>query len=43
MITLETDRLVLRMLGHEDFEAYAEMHGDPEPKDLASARSILLE
>ena len=30
MITLETDRLTLRMLRESDFSAYAEMCGDPE-------------
>src|SRR5438105_11796255 len=30
MITLETDRLILRMLRESDLDAYAEMCGDPE-------------
>jgi RimJ/RimL family protein N-acetyltransferase len=30
MVTLETDRLVLRMLRESDLDAYAEMCGDPE-------------
>jgi RimJ/RimL family protein N-acetyltransferase len=30
MITLQTDRLTLRMLGEADFDAYAEMCADPE-------------
>jgi RimJ/RimL family protein N-acetyltransferase len=30
MVTLETDRLTLRMLRESDFEAYAEMCADPE-------------
>jgi RimJ/RimL family protein N-acetyltransferase len=30
MVTLETDRLVLRMLCESDLDAYAEMCGDPE-------------
>ena len=30
MITLETDRLILRMLQPSDLDAYAEMCGDPE-------------
>jgi RimJ/RimL family protein N-acetyltransferase len=30
MVTLETERLRLRMLGASDFDAYAEMSGDPE-------------
>jgi RimJ/RimL family protein N-acetyltransferase len=30
MVTLETDRLTLRMLCESDFEAYAEMCADPE-------------
>lgn len=30
MVTLETDRLILRMLRESDFDAYAEMCGDPE-------------
>jgi RimJ/RimL family protein N-acetyltransferase len=30
MVTLETDRLTLRMLGEADFDAYAEMCADPE-------------
>jgi RimJ/RimL family protein N-acetyltransferase len=30
MVTLETDRLVLRMLRESDFDAYAEMCADPE-------------
>jgi RimJ/RimL family protein N-acetyltransferase len=30
MVTLETDRLILRMLRASDFDAYAEMHSDPE-------------
>src|SRR5438552_5119521 len=30
MVTLETDRLTLRMLRASDFDAYAEMCGDPE-------------
>src|SRR5687767_1250386 len=29
MVTLETDRLILRMLRASDFDAYAEMHADP--------------
>ena len=30
MVTLETDRLILRMLRESDFDAYAEMCADPE-------------
>ena len=30
MVTLETDRLTLRMLRESDFDAYAEMCADPE-------------
>jgi RimJ/RimL family protein N-acetyltransferase len=30
MVTLETDRLILRMLRASDFDAYAEMCADPE-------------
>jgi RimJ/RimL family protein N-acetyltransferase len=30
MVTLETDRLILRMLRESDLDAYAEMHADPE-------------
>jgi RimJ/RimL family protein N-acetyltransferase len=30
MVTLETDRLTLRLLCGSDFDAYAEMCGDPE-------------
>jgi RimJ/RimL family protein N-acetyltransferase len=30
MVTLETDRLTLRMLRESDLDAYAEMCGDPE-------------
>lgn len=30
MVTLETERLVLRMLRESDFESYAQMCGDPE-------------
>lgn len=30
MVTLETERLVLRMFRESDFETYAEMVGDPE-------------
>ena len=30
MVTLETDRLLLRMLRESDLDAYAEMCGDPE-------------
>ncbi len=30
MVTLETDRLILRMLRESDFDAFAEMCGDPE-------------
>jgi RimJ/RimL family protein N-acetyltransferase len=30
MVTLETDRLTLRMLRESDIDAYAEMCGDPE-------------
>lgn len=30
MVTLETDRLILRMLREADFNAYAEMCADPE-------------
>ncbi len=30
MVTLESDRLVLRMLRESDLDAYAEMCGDPE-------------
>jgi len=30
MVTLETDRLILRMLRDSDFDAYAEMCADPE-------------
>lgn len=30
MVTLETDRLILRMLGETDLDAYAEMCADPE-------------
>jgi RimJ/RimL family protein N-acetyltransferase len=29
-VTLETERLVLRMFGAADFEAYAAICGDPE-------------
>src|SRR6516225_10084473 len=30
MVTLESDRLTLRMLRESDLDAYAEMHADPE-------------
>jgi RimJ/RimL family protein N-acetyltransferase len=30
MVTLESDRLTLRMLRESDFDAYAEMCADPE-------------
>jgi len=30
MVTLQTDRLILRMLRESDIDAYAEMCGDPE-------------
>jgi RimJ/RimL family protein N-acetyltransferase len=30
MLTLQTDRLMLRMLGESNFDAYAEMCADPE-------------